>query len=113
MNNGVIRKVPYPPNLSKIAAKTIEPATGASTCALGSHKWTEKSGYFTKNPAKKLNVIPVLKSLVLFLIRLNRVKSKNLVACQRLVKTIKQIKRGKEANTVYKNKLILAERRSG
>jgi len=42
---------PYPPSLRRIAAKTIEPAIGASTCALGNHKWTENIGNFTKNPA--------------------------------------------------------------
>lgn len=46
-----IRANPYPPNFSKIAAKTIEPAIGASTCALGSHKCTVNIGSFTKNPA--------------------------------------------------------------
>lgn len=32
-----------------MAAKIIDPATGASTWAFGSHKWTENSGSFTKN----------------------------------------------------------------
>lgn len=32
------RHTPYPPSLSKIAAKIILPAIGASTCALGNHK---------------------------------------------------------------------------
>jgi hypothetical protein len=45
----IIRANPYPPNLSRIAAKIIEPATGASTCAFGSHKCTENNGNFTKN----------------------------------------------------------------
>lgn len=34
----IIRANPYPPNLSSTAANTIDPATGASTCAFGSHK---------------------------------------------------------------------------
>ena len=33
-----IRANPYPPNLRRIAANTIDPATGASTCAFGSHR---------------------------------------------------------------------------
>lgn len=44
------RIIPYPPSFSKIAAKIIEPITGASTWALGSHKWIKYIGYFTKNP---------------------------------------------------------------
>lgn len=44
-----IRVSPYPPSFSKIAARIIDPATGASTWALGSHKWTENNGSFTKN----------------------------------------------------------------
>jgi hypothetical protein len=33
----LIRIIPYPPNFNKIPAKIIDPPTGASTCALGSH----------------------------------------------------------------------------
>lgn len=33
-----IRIMPYPPSFSKMAASTMEPAIGASTWALGSHK---------------------------------------------------------------------------
>lgn len=33
-----IRMMPYPPSFSRIAARTIDPAIGASTWALGSHK---------------------------------------------------------------------------
>lgn len=36
-----IRNSPYLPNFNKIPARIIDPATGASTWALGSHKWTE------------------------------------------------------------------------
>lgn len=34
----IIRIMPYPPSFSSTAANTIEPATGASTWAFGSHK---------------------------------------------------------------------------
>lgn len=34
------RIIPYPPSFSKTAARIMEPAIGASTCALGSHRWT-------------------------------------------------------------------------
>jgi len=46
----IIRSKPYPPNFSKIAANTIEPAIGASTWAFGSHRWVKNIGNFTKNP---------------------------------------------------------------
>jgi len=45
----IIRASPYPPNLRRIAAKIIEPATGASTWAFGSQRCTENNGSFTKN----------------------------------------------------------------
>ena len=34
----MIRIMPYPPSFSRIAARTIEPAIGASTWALGSQR---------------------------------------------------------------------------
>lgn len=37
------------PSLSKIPARIIEPATGASTWAFGSHKCIEYIGVLTKN----------------------------------------------------------------
>lgn len=33
-----IRIMPYPPSFSRMAAKIIDPAIGASTWALGSHR---------------------------------------------------------------------------
>jgi len=33
-----MRARPYPPSFRRIAANTIDPAIGASTCALGSHR---------------------------------------------------------------------------
>jgi len=38
LNIMIIRAIPYPPSFSRIAAKIIDPATGASTCAFGSHR---------------------------------------------------------------------------
>ena len=38
----------YPPSFNKIDAKIIDPIIGASTWALGSHKWAIKIGSFTK-----------------------------------------------------------------
>jgi len=52
--------MPYPPNFSKIPAKTIEPEIGASTCAFGSHKCVKNIGIFTKNAA----IIPTHKKIL-------------------------------------------------
>lgn len=43
----LIRIIPYPPIFNKIAAKTMEPAIGASTWALGNHRWIPYNGIFT------------------------------------------------------------------
>lgn len=53
------RAIPYPPNFSRIAASTMDPAIGASTCALGSHRWVENIGNFTRNPMISINVINI------------------------------------------------------
>jgi len=49
-----IRANPYPPNFSRIAASTIDPAIGASTCALGNQRCTVNMGSLTKNPARAI-----------------------------------------------------------
>lgn len=49
----MIRIIPYPPSFRRIAAKIIDPAIGASTWALGSHKCTINIGSFTRNPMYK------------------------------------------------------------
>lgn len=52
-----IRIIPYPPNFSKIAARIIEPAMGASTWAFGSHRWTPYNGILTINAIMKASHI--------------------------------------------------------
>lgn len=46
---GVMRKMPYPPSFKSTAARTIEPAIGASTWAFGSHRWVPYIGILTRN----------------------------------------------------------------
>jgi len=41
-------RIPKLPNFNKIAARIIDPKTGASTWALGSHRWTLYMGSLTK-----------------------------------------------------------------
>jgi len=52
----LIRMIPYPPNFKSTPAKIIDPATGASTWALGSHKCTEYIGILTKKAKKRKKV---------------------------------------------------------
>lgn len=42
-----IRIMPYPPSFSKIAARIMDPAMGASTWAFGSQRWTPYKGILT------------------------------------------------------------------
>jgi len=46
---------PYPPSFSRMAARIIDPAIGASTCALGSHRCVENIGNFTINPVTSIS----------------------------------------------------------
>lgn len=43
-----MRMRPYPPSFSRIAARIMEPAIGASTWALGSHRWKRNRGSLTR-----------------------------------------------------------------
>ena len=49
-----MRISPYPPSFSRIAAKIIDPAMGASTWAFGSHKCVMKRGSLTRNAVFKI-----------------------------------------------------------
>ena len=40
-----------------MAAKIIDPITGASVCALGNHKCTKNMGTFTKNAIENIKII--------------------------------------------------------
>lgn len=44
-----INRSPIPPIFRRSLAKTIEPKTGASTWALGSHIWSNKTGILIRN----------------------------------------------------------------
>lgn len=62
LNRTLIRITPYPPSFNNTAAKIIDPTTGASTCALGSHRCPKKIGSFTKNAVINLKVTIALKA---------------------------------------------------
>ena len=80
---------PKPPSFSKIAAKNIDPTTGASTWALGSHMWKKNMGSFTKKAKRAAR----LKGLL-------REESKdppiNKTDCPFVIRRIIKRKRGKD-----------------
>ena len=49
----IIRIMPYPPSFRRIAASTMDPATGASTWAFGNQRWTPYSGIFTRKAIRQ------------------------------------------------------------
>lgn len=55
----VIRRSPYVPNFRRMPARIIDPATGASTWALGSQRCTKYNGVFTIK-AKIVNIHQML-----------------------------------------------------
>ena len=49
----VTRMIPYPPSFSSRAASSIDPAIGASTWALGSHRCRPYRGALTMNATSR------------------------------------------------------------
>lgn len=105
-----IRIIPYLPSLSKMAAKTIDPATGASTWALGNQRCVEYKGIFTMKAIHNINQIGVvitgLKNGIVIWNNIN-------IELFHLAIKIMIIKRGNEAETVYIIRYVLACTRSG
>ena len=56
-NGSANRTKPYVPIFSITAARMIEPAVGASTCASGSQVWSGKSGTLMAKPREKAKKI--------------------------------------------------------
>lgn len=81
---------PYPPNFNRIAAKIIEPSSGASTWALGSHKWSINIGIFAKKAV--INKIGML----VFCIIISDIENDWLYDSKIIL-----TKRGSEAEMVY------------
>jgi len=88
---------PKVPILSKIAAKIIDPNTGASTWALGNHIWVRYIGVLTKKASIRVKVkIKLVEGVI---IRFVSIKFK-VVPTPLWVKNIKLNKSGKEAEKV-------------
>lgn len=101
---------PYLPSLSKTPAKIMDPATGASTWALGSHKCVKYSGVFTR------------KAAMVITHQIEETENGREVALQSPKKDkcpedfhsfVNERRRGNEAVTVYMIRYILAWSRSG
>ena len=94
------RTRPYPPSLRRIAARIIDPATGASTCAFGSHKWTEYIGILTRKAriviSHQIDAVVAVIGLVIW-------KKINSDLFQELINMM-DMSRGSEAVTVYISK---------
>lgn len=93
-----IRIRPYLPNFSKIAAKIIDPATGASTWAFGSHRWDINIGIFTK---KAKDIVTHHKNFIfvgVVLDQLNKINEDEFILYEMI--NI-EISRGSDAVTVY------------
>lgn len=89
---------PYPPSFSKTAAKIMDPATGASTWAFGSHKCVKNRGNFT------INAITMIIHVTNLGVRFSLLNIINIgilsVMCLLYIIIIDRSK-GKEAVTVY------------
>lgn len=102
----MIRSKPYPPSFSRIAAKIIDPAIGASTCALGSHKCTKNMGSFTRNP---IIIISLIYAKYVLLVDITHKYGRLIIECpEEEISMQNRINMGKEAVTVYIIKYILA-----
>jgi len=100
--------IPYPPNFSKIAAKIIDPAIGASTWALGNHKCVENIGSFTNIPINKINHI--MFDLISVGVNINIENIRDIELCCIYINIINI---GRDAVIVYIIKYIPACIRSG
>ena len=87
------RKRPYPPSFNKTLAKIMDPAAGASTWALGSHRWVRYIGILIKSA--------IVKAILIYTegcIKLNGIK--NIVVLSFWWRNMILAKRGREAVTV-------------
>ncbi len=54
-NSSIVRIKPYPPSFRRMAASIMDPAIGASTCALGNQRWNPYIGIFMVKASKQNN----------------------------------------------------------
>lgn len=105
-----IRRIPYLPSLRRIPARIILPATGASTCALGSQRWVKNIGILTKNATRqKIHIVEFIEEETDAALN---TRTRELLPEEELMSRIDKSK-GKEAVVVYIIRYMLACRRSG
>lgn len=97
----IVRNIPYPPSFRRMAARIIDPAMGASTWALGSHKWVRNRGSFTIN-AMFINShhVDIIFSGKCEVVHFNM--EKNLWFEVVIIKIL--IRRGRDARIVYRKR---------
>lgn len=109
--NFIERRIkPYLPNLSKIPARIIDPATGASTWAFGSHRCTKNKGVLTKNATIVKNHQTFIRGALKKSSQLGKIKE---IWCILVIISIREKSKGKDAVTVYKIRYSPACKRSG
>lgn len=101
-----MRKSPYLPNLRRILARIIDPATGASTWALGSHRCIVYIGILIR----KASVIATAMNVETFD---SMGWQKNMSEKDWRYFIMIQARSGKDAVIVYNIKYIPASNRSG
>ena len=111
-NFSLIRRRPYEPSFRRIPAKIIDPATGASTCAFGSHRCVMYRGSLTRNAAMQVNHHEDRKKLIINC-GCCHIASKILMCPVCLLIMRRFSKSGKDAVTVYNMRYVPAWRRSG
>lgn len=104
-NLAATRKMPKLPSFKRTPARTMEPATGASTWALGNQRCVKNIGVLTRKAAIKI----IHHMLAIVEKDINCQKGKISVKCPLVLKIfISESKRGSDAVTVYKMRYILA-----
>lgn len=90
IHKGINRIIPYPPNFNSTAARIIDPSNGASTWALGNHKWVKYIGILAKNAIIRNKIIENF-------IKITFDNIKEVLFIQKII----LINKGNEAVTVY------------
>lgn len=103
------RQRPNPANFKSKAASTMDPTTGASTWAFGSHKWMKNIGNLTNMPRIRAQWMPVWIKFVFPKVKKEVMKQE----LKLLKKIIITSNKGSEQIIVYRAMAIIAWRRSG
>ena len=90
---------PYPPSFSSMAARIIDPATGASTWAFGNQRWKPYTGIFIRKATIVINHHSSMGTSVLISFCSIEGKGNIVVFCSVCIRSI-EISRGRDPNKV-------------